>query len=445
VNKKQSLVVAGIFVAVYVATSWGLGRAVHKYFDAWENDLAKQPTPMLKITAREYSPGIFSSTEVLTFEVDPTAWRGLNGPARALRNIPLANFTVRNRIVHGPLPGLSLPGVARIQSTLVLDEPMRTQIATTLGGREPISVDTLLGFIGGGRVHVSSPAFEAQPDGGSLSWQGIEGRFTYGRKLDAVRCDVVAPGLNGTLPDGSSVRLDKMQLTCNLTRSFEKLYTGTMEFRVATLSATQANGELSNMENTRVSSHSQAKGEYVDMTAVLNIGTVRIPQITMHDAQYDVTFNHLHGPTYSKLAGAIQGLGADSAEFVSPLDIATELLEHSPEIVINRIGFAMPEGEAGLTGTLRLKDFSQADLALGSPQRVLTKLEATAHLWLDEGLLTRNWPPDQAGAIAQIRNQIAQFEQLGYVTHKDHRFDTQLEFKQGMLTINGKPLGAGGL
>ena len=49
-------------------------------------------------------------------------------------------------------------------------------------------------------------------------------------------------------------------------------------------------------------------------------------------------------------------------------------------------------------------------------------------------------PTDRAEMIKQ---QLAAFEQAGYVTRNNGRFESHLEFKNGALTANGKPLGAG--
>ena len=61
---------AAVLVVGYVGASWALGRAVHSGFDTWEQELAKQPLALVKVAERKYTPGVFSSVEEVTFELN---------------------------------------------------------------------------------------------------------------------------------------------------------------------------------------------------------------------------------------------------------------------------------------------------------------------------------------------------------------------------------------
>jgi uncharacterized protein YdgA (DUF945 family) len=450
VNKKQGLIVAGVLVVAYAATSWTLGRVVHRSFDGLEGTLAAK-FPLVTVAKREYSPGIFSSTETLTLQLASSTLRTMSLPVSDDEDgETLPHVTVRNRITHGPLPGLSLPGLARIESTLILDEPERSEVAELIGRRDLLTLETLLGFTGSGRMHLSSPAVEIKKDGNNVSWQGIDGRFKYDRGLSAMSCDVTAPGLNTLIEGEQPLQFGKMQLRCDMKRAFDAFYIGTVDFRIASLAAKKGSDEV-HMQDIHISGDSKQSGEYVDMASSFGVGTLQLPtNIAMNNVQYEFALNHLHGPTYAALTTKLQDartaqLAGDSMDPLFMLSLLAEdgikLLEHSPEIIIRKIGFAMSEGEANLTGSIKLKDFTQDDLNSGLPQlALLQKVEATADIWIDEALLTRNWSGTSPADTANVRSQIAQVEQMGYITRTGNRLSSHLEFKQGKPLVNGKPV-----
>jgi uncharacterized protein YdgA (DUF945 family) len=73
-------------------------------------------------------------------------------------------------------------------------------------------------------------------------------------------------------------------------------------------------------------------------------------------------------------------------------------------------------------------------------------------MWVSEALLNKDWtrvgnpeaaPPAQAQGPSRaeaMRQQVAAFEQQGFVTRKDGQLHSHIEFKGGALTANGKPL-----
>jgi hypothetical protein len=127
-----------------------------------------------------------------------------------------------------------------------------------------------------------------------------------------------------------------------------------------------------------------------------------------------------------------------------------QLLEHSPQLVIDHIGFTAPEGEFGIKGTAELPGFHKDDLATPQSRAALMgKIVANADVWISEALLNKDWsgPTEKAevsnegpGQAEAMRRQVSAFEQQGFVTRKVGQLHTHIEFKGGALTANGKPL-----
>jgi len=475
---------AAVVVVGYVGASWGLGRAVHSGFDNWEQQLAKQPLPLLKMVERKYTPGVFSSVEEMTFEFNRELFDQLrkssqpgqqeseeldqeeedvDDEATPEQSAPM-RFTVRNDVTHGPLPGFTGIGTGRIDTKLVWSKEVRAKLDEFLPGREPVEISTLIGLLGGLSSHVTSPAFEYQDEKSTVGWKGFEGDFSVGRNLGSMNCDATGPGLSAYDADGIGVKLETLKITCDAKRVFDALYAGTMNIEVAGIEA-RVKGDPAPMRLQKVSYLSDVRtdGEYVDVAVKAGIGAVNVTQYQFSDVKYHVSLRHLHGPTYAELTRKMQetwmsSIGGDPTASLALAgafgEYGPKLLEHSPQLLIDHIGFSAPEGEFGIKGTAELVGFKKDDLATAqSRAELIAKIVANADVWVSEGLLNKDWSaPRQKTAVSNeeaasgpskveaLRQQVAAFEQQGFITRKDGQVTTHIQFKGGSLTANGKPL-----
>lgn len=477
------MVAAALLVPAYVAASWGLGRATHARFDAYEQQWNKQPMAFLKVTERKYTPGVFSSEERVTFELNQELFgkifEGGNAQSEdallegeegtledavdqslpAAANEPL-RITIINKVQHGPLPGFRSFGLARIETSLALSEETRAKVAEVLGDKDPLLITTVHGFTGAGSSTVTSPAFDIEKGGTKLSWKGFEGAFSYGRNISSLQCDMSAPGMDFTDQDGVTMQMGEISFDCDLQRAFDDLYLGRAALTLVSLHRSASGDEKPmKIEQIAYAVDIRKNGDYVDMGVKIGAGSVEVEHIAMSDLRYDIAINHVHGPTYAAMQRKLQDVTATRAldDPTGSLAITSafgeflpQLLEHSPQLVIDRIGFSMPEGEAGLKATLQLDNFTKDDMANGSPMALLGKLNASADIWFSEGLLMRDWTqgasgePGDANAankLAMMQMQVSQLEQAGYILRKADRFESHIEFKNGTLSANGKPLG----
>lgn len=457
---------AAVLVIGYIGASWALGRAVHSGFDTWEQQLAQQPLPMVKVIERKYTPGVFSSVEDVTFEFNNQFFEQLKKARQPVQQegavdeaSPPMRFTLRNEVKHGPLPGFTRIGMGRIDTTFVWSKEVRAELDKFLPGREPVEISTLLGLLGGTSSHVTSPAFEFKDEKATLGWQGFEGDFSVGRNRGTIGCDATAPGVSVQVADGSmAARFETLKLTCKGERVFDELYNGTVSFEIASLESSAKDRATMRMKKLRYSSDVRNDGEYLDMAMKFGIGAFNFMQYDLSDLKYELSLQHLHGPTYAALMRKIQSTamssaGGDPAASLTMVGALAEygpqLLEHSPRIVIDNIGFSSAEGELGIKGTAELAGFTKDDLATAqSRQALVAKVVANADVWISEALLDKDWSaqavsaenPQSPSRVEALRQKVAAFEQQGFVTRKDGQLHTHVEFKGGALTANGKPL-----
>ena len=468
---------AAVLAIGYVGASWALGRAIHSGFDNWEQQLATQPLPMLKVVERKHTPGVFSSVEEVTFEFNsalfdqfkdrrrqeqPSAEDTVEDTAEEPSDKPPVRFTMRNEIKHGPLPGFTGIGMGRIDTRFVWSKEQREELDKFLPGREPVEIFTLLGLLGGTNSHVTSPAFDFKDEKTTLAWKGFEGDFSVGRNLGSVGCEATAPGLSVYDADGTGAKLETLKLTCEGDRVFDEFYAGTVKLEIASIEGKTKDGTPLRVQKLSYGGDVRSEGEYLNMAVKADVGAFNVKQYDLSDIKYHLSLRHLHGPTYAALmrkmqSTAMSSAGGDPAASLALAgafgEIGPQLLEHSPQIVIDHIGFTAPEGECGIKGTVELAGFKKDDLATAQSRAALmAKVVANADVWISEGLLNKDWSGSQLQTDVRagqaqgpskaeaLRQQVAAFEQQGFVTRKDGQILSHIEFKGGALTANGKPL-----
>ena len=111
------------------------------------------------------------------------------------------------------------------------------------------------------------------------------------------------------------------------------------------------------------------------------------------------------------------------------------LLLDQPEMDIDRVSLATAQGQALVTGMIRLVGVSAADFDL--PANLLRKLDARLDLAIDETFLP-SLPGAGANAVTQLQPMIDQ----GYIARSNGAMRTQILFRGGQCTFNGKPFNA---
>jgi uncharacterized protein YdgA (DUF945 family) len=453
-----SLAIVAVLAASYPGLAWFCGKTVETRLGSYQKR-ALVLAPYVTVVDRKYERGVYRSTEVTTYELFHALLASV--PAAQAANagtLPVSlKFTVRSEIVHGPLPGFGPPALARIETEFVLSDSIRQELKKAFGDRKPMDIVTLLDFSGGGVTRVTSPAFDGFPIGNkgeTLSWKGLTARSSFGPDLAWTKSHGEAPGMEAKSPEGEVATFDRISFDTNAELAFEDLYLGDFAATVKTIRLVPGTGEATpaaksmSMEGFAYSAKlARAQDDFLDGHANFAIGSMDVDATKLSDLHYEVSLKHLHGETVAAIARVVrkalgEGLTAPVGANGATVDqeirrLGIELLKRDPELVVDRISFAMPEGDASLRGSVHLVGFEPSDLeGSAGAEALVPKVDARFDIDLAEGLL-RNFAEKSDGA-AQLEQQLAAFEAQGYVTRSGGRVTTHLEFRQGALTLNGK-------
>jgi uncharacterized protein YdgA (DUF945 family) len=449
-----------VLAATYPGLAWYSGRTVEARLKDYRERLLAQ-APYITVAEHQYERGIYRSHETTTYEFGRALFGAIaaagaaSGKAKDLSDG--LRVTVSSEIQHGPFPGFGPPALARIDTEFVMSESVRRELAKAFGKRKPIEIVTRLEFGGGGATTVSSPAFASFPigKGETLTWKGLTAHGEFGPDLVWMKMKATAPGAEVTSDGGESGSLEDIAFESNSELAFGDLYIGDAALSVRSLALTTgadapgSGPKYVSMKGLEYGAKIGRKDDFLDVKGRLKLAALDVEPFAMSGLHYEVTLKHVHGPSVAEFIRAVRKslaaspTGAEgAADSVFAKDgrrIGIEILKRDPEIVIDRIAFAMPEGDALLSGSVHLVGFAPADLdAPAAMAGLVRKIDARLDVSIAEGLLAKLVAAGGGERASALEQQVAALEAQGYVTRADGRLATHIEFRQGALTFNGK-------
>ena len=445
-NKIALAIVLGIPVIAYPAASWVIGGqadnlAVKQYAQLEDNEV-------VKLVERKTQRGIFSSEEVVTFELKPEFMALLSEQAEGEEPIKPLRFAVRTRINHGPLPGFSSVGLATAHSELELNNPLITKL---YAGKSPLTSDTTIDFSGSAHERLRSPAVESTADGFVSSWGEFVLDVSYDRDMSDWRYQGGLPFIKIRSEDGShSLEMKNFAFEGQQTRLFADnpyLYTGPVKMTLQSLETQGMNEEQPpvRMSNLLAQSNVTEKAGFIDIVAGYSIESLQVGEVAYRGAHFDLALRHLEAKALAELNQVAQKMDAqsefDMAQFKPMLRPTQVLLENSPEISIERMGVTTPEGEVKASAVVKLPNANVGDLgvAMENPMILMglaSVVEANTQLALPQALLMANLSEEQAEMLPALL-------QSGYVLNNNGQLSTSISYAQGKVTINGQPIDPG--
>jgi uncharacterized protein YdgA (DUF945 family) len=493
---KKIVTLALILGLLLVVAPWGIGQLAEKRVNAGLDKLV-QEAPYLKIVERKWTPGWFRSEQQVTFEAFGD-WAKVFNDARALgeaanapapdedegeaENLPVENsdtpaeataeatppveevapsgeaapmepmrFTVRNEILHGPVLWPVSLGIARVNSKLVLSEEVRAKLVEIFGTDEPVRISTRVAFFGGGTTSFSGDGrniqFEDEPV--TMAYDAFHFDVSYGKNADKLDLDGSWPKFEVNGKDGQHVLVTGMTLTGESQRVLGELYDSDFEFVIGEMSFSDRENSAFSVTNTRYVVNTSLEDDFMDFGAKLGSGAVKSEQLKelqldLKEVHYDFTLRRLHAATLDKMVTAMKASYTEpvvdasvlNAVLTAPLkEYGMELLKHDPELSIDRIGIVTADGDANITGVIRLKGATAQDFETGALS-LIPKIDADITIEVAQKLIDKV-PNGGAGAGMAVDQ--------GYAKRQGEKLVSRIEFKAGQLKINGKAQGIPGL
>ncbi len=463
-----ALVGAGV-LAAWPAATWFYGSRAQASAEHFSSAIT-QAIPYLGIESSEYKKGFMKASQ--TIRLRP------NFPAAANKAWP--DIVIENAIEHGPFPGFSSVGAARIKHTLVLPPETKAELAKLWGQQEPLNMVTQMNLAGGGTTTFSSSAATAKFDKTNVAFQGLNGVMNFTAGFGTIDYTLNAPGALVEDAEGKLL-LGKVSSSGMQTKlaGTERIYTGKQTANFDSLEFFAKGQSAANIKNITYAVETTApQPNLLSGKGKLTGQSVKFGAYDLGAIDYTYSLSDLHAPSLEAITKAMQTeFGKMSAKAGDPTKNATppndvllkaltqhlpELSKHVPKINIEKMRVGTANDYAQLNGSLVLKPMTAQEAA--SPMTMLPKLDAAINIELSESILAllakestnrmmgggeemaaRMTPEQklqvQAQAESMVNEQLNALVQQGYIVRGVGKVSAQIALKEGNLTVNGKPVG----
>jgi uncharacterized protein YdgA (DUF945 family) len=472
---KKTLIAVAVLLLLYPVVAWIMGFAIEQRIESLteqgqmmvpqlnliqktrhglltsDEDSSYALGSTLKFT-RHYHRGWFSSVDEATVEMSSAALGALSALKPAVASALSSgsehtpfSFSLRTVIHHGPFCGSKCFALAGAETHVGFNGPLQASLTRLFGDSDPITISSRFAFFGGGSATVSSPAIENAQIGqvARLSWGGFDGTMHYGARQDWYDIAVTAPSLRLDGPKGT-LQIDGIKLDGRSKRVLRTLYEGDSRMEMKRLSVMGSDKAQQVTANDLLFvNRNHAQDGFMSMSYQLGAGAVVTQPLTLSSAHVDVTWKHLGLESLESFIAAVRVASQQQNASVVPAARAQNmmaalkqpfqtLLLDQPELDVDRLSAANAQGQGVVTGVIRLVGVSAGDF--GAPALLLGKLDVRLDLTIDEAFLS-SLPGAGANTLAQLQPMIDQ----GYITLSNGALRTQIQFRGGQTTFNGKP------
>lgn len=486
-SKKAVLgALAAAIALAYGGSTWWAGTKIKSSYDTALDELPKQ-TALVRVVNRSYERGFFGAVSTVTLEIGCAADAAAQVPAvkpaegddeddDAATPLKPVRLTFRDTIRHGPLAGGTL-AAATIDSELVLDVKGQAKAEQLFGKAKPLTAHTKVAFDGGYTSDLTvAPAKVTDEGKAQFTWQGAQARIEVNGARTQAHYDLTMPGLDvSDVRTGATMKMGKLTGKADMDSSAGWiLATGKTEGRLESFEFAAPKG-LGTAEGAEGKALPTVLLQNIDMLADASIkdglyastGTIKgagkIGETKIDKFEMSSGGRRIHAAGYKKLAdawlksSAINGCGkgggkASQAAMQALMDqLAPDLkamAKYNPEIGLDKmlVEIGGKRGEisytAGMVGVTD-EDLQAPGMALLMKRGVLKANARLPMQWLEQiaatGAESGQTPPPE-----MVAGLVEQGEGMGFVKRDGTDITSQVEYSEGSLKVNGKPLGGMG-
>lgn len=475
------IIVIVALIPVYLGTTWLLAQAAQAHETAMWKKVEEQSQGTIKVITTKVDSHFFTASEDIRLQLNNPLFGGLLSTDKDHPSCA-AELTLHNDITYGPLPKFRGFGIARIETTVQLPDEFRKKLIESIGTDKPLQFITTVGFTGQSHLEIVSSAWKIQPKDGNETgeWKGGSIRFNTSKSMDSGSFAGNFPGLVVKAKDNSTFNMDSISLDGTLQRKFEVLYTGEEMLRIGSIKFNNQQDDVSShvsVNNISYGFKASADDQFLNIGIGMESGSAIIKSTNIKDAHFVFSSNHLDGKALAALYKVFNDIqtkamkatcgnqnaqntestesnstntGTDAKDSKPDFEAIKQqsaaalltLLQHAPIFSLDNISFATTDGALKLTGSATINGVAESDLTPEVQyQSLIGKLSAHAEFNIDQALVD-HWPIKENAE--QFKQQVAALETQGFLTRKGNALQSHLEFKNGKLTANGKPIGGGG-
>jgi uncharacterized protein YdgA (DUF945 family) len=424
-------VVGVALVGSVVASPFVVGQGVEATLQKAQEGLSaaikNQPTlaEVLQLKGSTYQRSPFNATQELTFSV------GCPGAKQE-------TIVVRNSVEHGPLPGWSGLGLAKVRSEVVLDTATEAEISKAFGGQQPYMLSSV-GFDGRMNAEIVVPS--GQKD--RSNWSEVRATMSFSPS------NTQAP-ITWNIGDVALSNDRETLLLAGAAGSFS----GKTNTSYPAVGVGEAKMQFDRLEirgnttfllkDVRISGGNSIAGS--DMTVGQNwqVKKATVEQESFTDLSMKLNIAKLDAKIYNE---AMQTLGKTNQSICNPDPAAASaaaialvwqlagLLQNPPTLVIEDLSLTAPDGRFKMRGDLEFTAGLNPLMALADSSSIVRSMKANANIQISAALLRRAVLASGASSFS-----FDQSVKDGYINDNAGELSTEIRLENGITTLNGKKL-----
>ncbi|MGB5165270.1 MAG: DUF945 family protein [Woeseiaceae bacterium] len=426
---KKGIVALLLALALVVIVSPGIiGKLAEKTVDENINWAADESQEVM-VTSEKFDRGWFSSEGRHRVEFRSG---GLKEAVQDMSGADAPILIIDTRLDHGLIPvssmsrekGSLLPGLGKAVSTVSIELPDGSTHAV------PGTIYSDVGLSGELKSNyvVESGSFENE--GASAAWGAADVTLTThpanGRV--SVRGDV--DSLELALPD-REIALGSVSFDVEQQPTKYGFSTGRGNVQLASLRVVDADGMETGVVPLSANFTTGISGGRVDNRSEISFAGVNIPGVGEFGMDMNIEVEGLDPESLGALTRRIKSLrsvdGDNEWIYTQAEQELKRLLGAGGEMRLQQLDITLPQGTASITMEARIKERGKDDFEWTS---LLLALEGSARIII----------PDQLMQFAlQMNPQAGAAIGMGYLQKKGDAYETRIEYKKGLLTINGAP------
>lgn len=475
-KKVFAILLAVGVLAGWPAATWLYGSRAQANAEQFSTAI-NQAVPYVMVSNNEYQKGFLTSTQFVTLR---PVFGGLGDKS-------LPEIKIKNTIEHGPFPGFSSVGAARIKHEIVWPAEAKAEIAKLWGQQEPLTAMTQMSLGGGGKTTFKSPAANAKIEDANVTFQGLDGVMNFNAGFNQIDYTLAMPG---AMVEDAKAKLVLGKVASNGAHTkvagTEKIYTGKQTMSLASIDvATKGQsplvvGAIEYVSETTLPEPNLLSGSGKFSGKSLKYGTTDLGAI-----DYSFSMSKLHAPTLELLAkdmqaeinkmtaattksSPLQPSPADNAILKAVQKHLPELSKHVPKFNFDNLRVGNAKDYVQVNGMALLKPITQAEAA--NAMAIVPKVDASFNIEVSDSVVQMiagqagermlggqteamaSMPAEQRAQMeTQMREQkkmmvdeqLNSLVQSGYIVRGVGKVSAQIALKEGKLTVNGKPVGEG--
>jgi uncharacterized protein YdgA (DUF945 family) len=435
---KRWIVVLLVALAVLLMISPGIvGRMTERSLED-SIALARLESPGITISTERFERGWFTSAGRHRIELsDRNRFPQLANFVAEAGYEGMPALILESRIDHGLVPIASMsraegslqPGFASLTSTVQLD-PGNGELID-LPGR----INSTIGLSGATDADLQITAGNWSDGDARIDWQGAELRMTLNSDGVMTAIDGFVAPVRFSAGD-RKVGSNRLDISIAQQKSSFDFMVGSMDLHSDGVSMTDRRGNHIGFSSMEVKAANTIVDDKVQGSSALDISGIVTPGFGTVDIALDLAYRGFDAESFTVLYAALQQAAADgnpedalAAIYPAMDDELQQFLSAGGEVRINHLNLSLPLGDIRTDFHFTLPEAGPGD-AFSWPG-LLLKLRASINLQLPVALfrMIEAAQPEASAAVA-----------MGILVLDGDQYRMQLEYAQGLATINGMPM-----